>query len=85
MRTFEALAIKQSLRFHPPLTRHLNVAGAVTLLTGAVLELDFINAFAPKTGDTFDFLTSGTSITAADILYRTRIQRCIRLMANPRL
>jgi hypothetical protein len=38
---------------------HLNVTGHITLDMGANLELDFINGFAPKTGDKFDFLQSG--------------------------
>jgi hypothetical protein len=33
---------------------------------GARLELDFINGFAPKTGDKFDFLQSGDALIAAD-------------------
>ncbi|HWB04479.1 MAG TPA: hypothetical protein VG796_15735 [Verrucomicrobiales bacterium] len=37
---------------------HLVVLGDASLLSGSVLELAFVNAFAPRTGDTFDFLTS---------------------------
>ncbi len=39
----------------------LMVTGGVTLLSGSILDLDFINGFAPQTGDVFEFLTSGTS------------------------
>ena len=35
----------------------LLVTGGVTLLSGSMLELDFIEGFAPQTGDTFDLLT----------------------------
>jgi len=42
---------------------HLNVTGHITLQSGAKLELDFINGFAPKMGDMFDFLQSGSAIT----------------------
>ena len=45
---------------------HLNVTGHVTLDMGANLELDFINGFAPKTGDKFDFLQSGDALIAAN-------------------
>ncbi|MGI9088012.1 MAG: beta strand repeat-containing protein [Chthoniobacterales bacterium] len=38
---------------------HLNVTGHITLNSGAKLELDFINGFAPSMGDKFDFLQSG--------------------------
>jgi autotransporter-associated beta strand protein len=39
----------------------LMATGGVTLLSGSILDLDFINGFAPQTGDVFEFLTSGTS------------------------
>ena len=41
---------------------HLNVTGHVTLDMGSKLELDFINGFAPKMGDKFDFLQSGDAV-----------------------
>ena len=41
---------------------HLNVTGHVTLDMAAKLELDFMNGFAPKTGDKFDFLQSGDAV-----------------------
>jgi hypothetical protein len=37
------------------------VTGGITLLSGSILDLDFINGFAPQTGDVVEFLTSGTS------------------------
>jgi T5SS/PEP-CTERM-associated repeat protein len=45
---------------------HLNVTGHIALDMGARLELDFINGFAPKTGDKFDFLHSGDPVIAGD-------------------
>jgi autotransporter-associated beta strand protein len=39
----------------------LVVSGAISLMNGSILDLDFINGFAPQTGDVFEFLTSGTS------------------------
>jgi hypothetical protein len=42
----------------PNLVAHLNVTGHLTLQTGSVLVVDFINGFAPKMGEKFDFLTS---------------------------
>lgn len=39
----------------------LVASGGISLLSGSILDLDFINGFAPQTGDIFEFLTSGTS------------------------
>jgi autotransporter-associated beta strand protein len=39
----------------------LIVTGRITLETGAILELDFLNGFAPTKGEVFDFLSSGIS------------------------
>jgi T5SS/PEP-CTERM-associated repeat protein len=41
---------------------HLNATGHITLDMGSKLELDFINGFAPKMGDKFDFLQSGDAV-----------------------
>ena len=38
----------------------LVVTGNLSLMNGAVLEFDFMNGFAPRLGDTFDFLSFGT-------------------------
>ncbi|HEY2799603.1 MAG TPA: autotransporter-associated beta strand repeat-containing protein [Chthoniobacterales bacterium] len=38
----------------------LHVTGHATLADGAVLKLNFINGFAPHTGDTFDLLSFGS-------------------------
>jgi uncharacterized repeat protein (TIGR01451 family) len=42
----------------PALFDHLTVLGDVSLLSDSVLELVFIDGFAPKRGDRFNFLTS---------------------------
>ena len=39
----------------------LIVSGKITLETGAILELDFLNGFAPTKGEVFDLLSSGIS------------------------
>ena len=39
---------------------HLDVSGQVSFEQGSVLELDFIDGYAPKTGDAFDFLSFGS-------------------------
>lgn len=39
---------------------HLVVNGKLTLMSGAVLQFDFINGFASKLGDKFDFLSFTT-------------------------
>jgi autotransporter-associated beta strand protein len=41
----------------------LTVTGSVTLLSGNILDLRFIDGFVPAEGDTFDFLKSGTGFT----------------------
>ena len=44
----------------PALMDHLDVSGEVSLESGSVLELDCIDGFAPKAGQTFDFLAFGS-------------------------
>ena len=39
---------------------HVDVAGGITLVNGAVLELNFLAQFAPHAGDTFDLLTGNS-------------------------
>ncbi|HEV2970309.1 MAG TPA: hypothetical protein VGY55_09980, partial [Pirellulales bacterium] len=43
----------------------LDITGNIELDSGAQLNLDFINGFAPTTGDTFDIL-SDSNLTSAD-------------------
>jgi hypothetical protein len=38
----------------------IQVGGATTLTDGAILDLNFVNGFAPHTGDTFNLFTSGS-------------------------
>jgi len=38
----------------------VQVGGATTLMDGAILDLNFVNGFAPHTGDTFSLFTSGS-------------------------
>ena len=40
---------------------HLDVTGTFTLDSGATLEFDFIDGFAPKAGDIFEFLAAGAT------------------------
>jgi autotransporter-associated beta strand protein len=42
----------------------LIVTWKITLLSGAILELDFLNGFAPTKGEVFDLLSSGISSIA---------------------
>ena len=43
----------------------LVVTGGMTLTAGAVLELDFINGFAPKAGDQFELLDVGGALSGS--------------------
>jgi hypothetical protein len=44
---------------------HFDVKGSVTLDAGGMLELDFIDGFAPQTGDVFDFMTATRTTTGS--------------------
>ena len=39
---------------------HLDVSGELSLESGSILKLDFIDGFAPTQGETFDFIEYGT-------------------------
>ncbi len=45
---------------------HLSITGSLSLLDGAQLKLEFIDGFAPKTGDRFDLIDFGTLDPAAN-------------------
>jgi hypothetical protein len=42
----------------PPSFAKIQVAGGITLLDGAILDLNFVNGFAPHAGDTFNIFSS---------------------------
>jgi autotransporter-associated beta strand protein len=44
---------------------HLHVTGDFTIDSGATLKLDFIDGFAPTTGQQFDFISFGGSLDGA--------------------
>lgn len=59
---------------NPASIDHLNVSGYVALDSGTILELVFIDGYAPKAGDRFDFLTFGSLDPANDAFGSVKVE-----------